>query len=153
MSANFLIDCEGDVVAWVLPAVQEHDAVVEAVSSITSAVAGVKQQYGTVRIIVDNFSRVNDGVSTAYPKPISDKWGELQQWFLTHLEKTDKIAVMQGSATLKIQMARLGKQSGLAVIEKQFFAMSYEATKQQAYDYLGITSNALIDGRAANISS
>lgn len=148
MSSNdFMIESEGNVVAWVIMGKMEFAEVCKSVQAIQDAVRKAKQQYGEIRIIVDNFDLSQEGAAQVYTKEVADKWGELQQWFVSTLDEKDRIGVIQGGATIKMQMTRLGRSIGLDKIEQHFFVKTYEETKAAAYEYLGIKGNRLIDNR------
>ncbi|CAN7764338.1 hypothetical protein LJR153_007192 [Paenibacillus sp. LjRoot153] len=103
-----------------------------------------KRKLGSVKIIVDN-SYISTQGGIVFEKKIADKWVELQKWFIQILDVNDRIAVIQGGATMKFQMTKIGKDIGLDKIEMHFYNGSYMETKLQAYQYLGISYNSLID--------
>jgi hypothetical protein len=140
----YVVQANGDTVAWVIKGKMSFEEVVNCVEAIRKEVSKIKQVSGRVRILVDNTAISQEG-ATAYPANIAEKWGELQQWFVATLSEGDRIAVIQGSATMKMQMTRLGRQIGLDKFEQHFFEKTYEETKRKAYEYLGITSNPLVD--------
>lgn len=144
MSKNFIIEHTGDVVAWAILGRLEYEEVCQSVQAIQAAVSQAKRANGNLKIIVDNYAMSREG-ATAFPPQVAEKWGELQNWFVNNLGDGDKIGVIQGRVTMMMQMTRLGQQIGLDKIEKHFCEKSYADTKRKAYEYLGVTSNRLID--------
>ncbi|PWK07006.1 hypothetical protein [Tumebacillus permanentifrigoris] len=144
MSKNFKIETTGDVIAWAILGRLEYEEVVESVKSIQDAVSRAKRANGSLKIIVDNYAMSQEG-ATAFTPQVTEKWGELQQWFVANLTEGDKIAVIQGRVTMMMQMTRLGQKMGLDKIEKHFCEKTYSDTKRKAYDHLGIATNRLIE--------
>ena len=144
---DFIIEREGNVVAWVIMGNMPIEQVALSVLAIQDAVVKAKQEHDSIRIIVDNYELSQEGMATVYTKDVMDKWGELQQWFVAHLNENDRIGVIQGGATITMQMTRLGLSIGLDKIERHLFINNYEETKLAVYDYLGIRSNHLIENK------
>ncbi|REE67305.1 hypothetical protein A8990_14310 [Paenibacillus taihuensis] len=142
--SNFQIQITGNVVSWVILNQLNISEVAESIDSIKTAVSEVKKTRGTVKILVDNSFMAEDGAVVFTPE-IAEKWSELQSWFVKHLGDYDKIGVIQGKILLKMQMTRLGKEIGLNKIERHFCEKTYGETKSMVYEYLGISSNQLID--------
>ncbi|MFC4101473.1 helix-turn-helix domain-containing protein [Paenibacillus xanthanilyticus] len=78
----------------------------------------LKLASGKVKLLVDNRRMMINGQPIAFQHEITDKWEELQRWFLPHCEH---VIVLCNSKLMHNQMNRLANRSGIIKVQKSLF--------------------------------
>lgn len=73
---------------------------------------------GHVKLLIDNRKMMIGGQPIVFQPEITERWEELQRWFLPHCEQ---VIVLCNSKLMQNQMNRLAKRSGIITVQKSLF--------------------------------
>lgn len=73
---------------------------------------------GHVKLLIDNRKMMIGGQPLVFQPEITERWEELQRWFLPHCEQ---VIVLCNSKLMQNQMNRLAKRSGIITVQKSLF--------------------------------
>jgi hypothetical protein len=142
MSEKFVIDVDTQqqVVAWQIKDNLTVEDVAEASALIKSAFA--KLEKGKIKVLADNRPMVKNGHPIVFRPEVNAAWEELQKWTLGYLER---VAVLCNGPLMKMQMDRVAKNSGIFQFCRHFWDDDANRMKEEAYAFLGIQNNRLLD--------
>ncbi|RIX50047.1 XRE family transcriptional regulator [Paenibacillus nanensis] len=83
--------------------------------SVDLKAACLKLRLGKVKLLVDNRKMMASGEPIVFQHEITERWEELQRWFLPHCEQ---IIVLCNSKLMQNQMNRLAKRSGIIEVQR-----------------------------------
>jgi hypothetical protein len=141
MTQHFVMaaDAPRNVLAWrVLGPIYIRDipAIVE---SVQAGVGSLKQP---VKLLVDNRSMLMNGRPIIFTPDVNAEWIKLQEWLLP---RSSHVAVLCNGSVMKLQMDRLAKTSGLAAVLRSFWDPDPMVSRDEAYAFLKINRNPLVD--------
>ena len=135
------IDVKNSVLAWRVKDKLELGEVVEIVKVIQKEVQGLPK--GKIKLLVDNRFMVDkSGNPILFSTAVNDEWLKLQIWLLDYCSN---VAVLCGSLIMKSQMSRLATTSGIDKVLKAFWNSNNTTLVNEAYTFLGISGNKLIE--------
>ncbi|MFD1862837.1 helix-turn-helix domain-containing protein [Planococcus chinensis] len=129
------------VISWRIAGPLNENDVQKIAQNIKSLALLLKR--GEIKLLIDNEAMVVDGQPFVFTPEVYDVWEDLQLWLLPYLRK---VAVLCNSTFMKNQLDRLAKRSGIAGISKHIFSSDTEANRQEALEFLGLTSNRILAG-------
>lgn len=109
------------------------------VDGVKAAVESLKRP---VKLLVDNRSMQMNGRPIIFTPDVNAEWIKLQVWLLPHCSH---VAVLCNGSVMKLQMDRLAKASGLAAVLRSYWDPDPMASRDEAYAFLGIDRNLLVD--------
>jgi len=132
------VDHVNHVLSWqvrnaltVEDALKASDLVKQGLASMTGA-----------SLLVDNRFMINNGRPIVFTSEVNAIWEQLQGDILP---KVSKCAVLCSGVIMKMQMDRIARASGMHEVLKSFWNDNSDTMKEEAYQFLGIDSNSLID--------
>lgn len=136
----FDVDNSNQVLAWQVLDNLDLKDMPAILHSIRHAIENMEK--GQIKLLVDNRYMMKGDRPIVFSPAVNEQWEDLQRWLLGYCQK---VAVLCNGPTMKMQMDRLAKNTTMINIYKPFWSTDSNQMKQEAYDYLGIPSNALID--------
>lgn len=82
----------------------------------------------------------NSNVGAVFRQEVTDEWVKLQTEMLPSCKK---IAVICNNITMKMQMNRLAKTSGISSIQEAFYEQDIQVAYTKAIEFLGVTKNTV----------
>ncbi len=135
---KYHVDRKNNVLSWqVLDSltVEDADKASELVKSSLASLNGAK-------LLVDNRFMIKNGRPVVFSPEVNTIWEQLQADILP---KVSGCAVLCSGAIMKMQMDRIARASGFIDVLKSFWNDDPSVMKKEAYEFLGISSNELID--------
>lgn len=132
------VDRANSVLAW-----QVRDVL--SIEDAEQASALVKQSLATLngaKLLVDNRFMMHKGRAIVFSPEVNAIWEELQGDILPQVTKC---AVLCSGPIMKMQMDRIARASGMIEVLQSFWNDDKNAMKKEVYQFLGISSNELID--------
>src|SRR4051794_37303488 len=140
MTEHFVykLDTKLGVLAWKV----RGPIYVEDLPEILAAIKGGIEPLakGSVKLLVDNREMVVNGNPIIFTPEVNDEWIKLQGWLIPYCSR---VAVLCNGTSMKLQMDRLARTSGLDSVLRAFWG---ETSQADAYAFLAIDGNALLDG-------
>ncbi|USG68088.1 hypothetical protein NDK47_12725 [Brevibacillus ruminantium] len=136
----FNVDQTKKVVSWKVNA----DLTIEDSKKARDLIVGAisKFQNGEVNLLIDNRNMIQNGKPIVFKPEVNEIWEQTQKDIFP---KVSKCAVLCCSVIMKMQMDRIARSSGISEVQKSFWNDDPSVMKKEAYDFLGISSNALVD--------
>lgn len=134
------VDSAKKVVSWKVSDDLSVEDSKKAKDMILNAVS--KFNNGEVNLLIDNRSMMVNGKPIVFKPEVNEIWEQTQKEIFPKLAKC---AVLCCSVIMKMQMDRIARASGISEVQKSFWNDDPQVMKKEAYDFLGITSNALVD--------
>ncbi|UVI27497.1 hypothetical protein [Paenibacillus spongiae] len=94
-----------------------------------------------VNLLVDNRFMERNGRSVVFTPDVNAIWEEAQRTVFPYVAK---IAVLCSGTLMKMQMDRISRNSNIMDINKCFWNDNDQIMLQEAFDFLGISSNDLV---------
>ncbi|SDC27506.1 Helix-turn-helix [Paenibacillus sp. UNCCL117] len=112
----YRVDVERNLISWQVAGALSLDEV----TSITADLKSACRQLvlGQVKLLIDNRKMMLGGQPLVFQPEITERWEELQRWFLPHSEK---VIVLCNSKLMQNQMKRLANRSGIIAVQKSLF--------------------------------
>ncbi|SCW59476.1 hypothetical protein SAMN04487970_101887 [Paenibacillus tianmuensis] len=135
---KYHIDRTNHVLSWqVLDSLTVEDATKasELVKSGLSSLNGAK-------LLVDNRFMIKNGRPVVFSPEVNAIWEQLQSSILSQVSQC---AVLCSGTIMKMQMDRIARASGFIDVLQSFWNDDPSVMKKEAYVFLGISSNELID--------
>ncbi|MCS7463022.1 hypothetical protein N0M98_23115 [Paenibacillus doosanensis] len=131
-------DRANNVLSW-----QVRDALT--VEDAEKASALVKQNLAVMneaKLLVDNRFMVSKGRPIVFSPEVNMIWEQLQSDILP---KVSKCAILCSGVIMKMQMDRIARASGMIEVLQSFWSDDSDTMRIDAYQFLGVTGNELID--------
>jgi len=145
LSTKFVshMDTETQVFAW---QVLDNLTAEEATAAADLIVQTVKTNSATtkVKLLVDNRFMERDGRAIVFTPEVNAIWEEAQRTVFPHVSN---IAVLCSGVLMKMQMDRLSRNSNITDVNRCFWNEQDSVMLSEAFTYLGITSNKLVQTR------
>lgn len=135
---KYHIDRTNHVLSWqVLDSLTVEDATEASklVKSSLSTMSGAK-------LLVDNRFMIKNGRPIVFSPEVNAIWEQLQGGILPQVSQC---AVLCSGAIMKMQMDRIARASGFIDVLQSFWNDDPSVMKKEAYVFLGISSNELVD--------
>ncbi|MFB6364730.1 hypothetical protein ACFCP7_11775 [Paenibacillus elgii] len=135
---KYHIDHKNHVLSWqVLDSLTVENATQASglVKSSLSSLSGAK-------LLVDNRFMIKNGRPVVFSPEVNAIWEQLQSSILSQVSQC---AVLCSGTIMKMQMDRIARASGFIHVLQSFWNDDPSVMKKEAYVFLGISSNELID--------
>lgn len=135
---KYHIDRTNNVLSW-----QVLDSLT--VENATQASGLVKSSLASLngaKLLVDNRFMIKNGRPVVFSPEVNAIWEQLQGGILPQVSQC---AVLCSGAIMKMQMDRIARASGFIDVLQSFWNDDPSVMKKEAYVFLGITSNELVD--------
>lgn len=113
---NYRVIPANNLIAWQVAGALNLDEIKRITADLKAEC--LKLAPGKVKLLVDNRRMMIKGQPIAFQHEITDKWEELQRWFLPHCEQ---VVVLCNSRLMHNQMNRLANRSGIIKVQKNLF--------------------------------
>lgn len=133
----FNLDAEIGLISWRVRGPIYIEDIPEIVDVVKRAIEPLGEK--RARLLVDNREMVVNGSPIIFTPEVNDEWIKLQGWLLPYCSR---VAVLCNGSPMKMQMDRLARTSGLDSVLRAFWG---ETSKEDAYAFLALDSNALAD--------
>ncbi|MDO3678433.1 hypothetical protein [Paenibacillus ehimensis] len=135
---KYHVDRKNNVLSWqVLDSLTVEDAE-KASKLVKSSLASLNG----AKLLVDNRFMIKNGRPIVFSPEVNTIWEQLQSGILP---KVSQCAVLCSGAIMKMQMDRIARASGFIDVLKSFWNDDPGVLKKEAYEFLSIPSNELID--------
>lgn len=136
------VDKENGILCWQVRKNMSAEDARKFGDLIKEAVDSMKDK--DIKLLVDNRYMMRSGRAIVFAVEVNEIWEEIQAYVLP---KVSKVSVLCSSPIMKMQMDRLARNSGLISKQSSFYNEDLTVTASEAYKFLGITSNELIDSK------
>ncbi|TCZ79313.1 hypothetical protein E0485_05465 [Paenibacillus albiflavus] len=138
------VDHVNHVLSWQVRGALTVDEALKASDLVKQSLASMKD----ASLLVDNRFMINNGRAIVFAPEVNTIWEQLQGEILP---KVSKCAILCSGVIMKMQMDRIARASGMIEVLKSFWNDNSDAMKAEAYQFLGIDSNSLIDKNTVQI--
>ncbi|WJH36641.1 hypothetical protein N6H14_13405 [Paenibacillus sp. CC-CFT747] len=140
------VDRENGVLSWQVREMLTVEDALKAGELIKLNLATLDQ----AKLLVDNRFMQKNGRPLVFTPEVNTIWEGVQGEVLP---KVTKCAVLCSGAIMKMQMDRIARASGMIEVLKSFWNDDNDTMKKEAYQFLGIASNELVDAHAMSVPS
>ncbi|WNQ11987.1 hypothetical protein MJA45_02700 [Paenibacillus aurantius] len=140
------VDRENGVLSWQVREMLTVEDALKAGELIKLNLATLDQ----AKLLVDNRFMHKNGRPLVFTPEVNTIWEGVQGEVLP---KVTKCSVLCSGAIMKMQMDRIARASGMIEVLKSFWNDDNDTMKKEAYQFLGIASNELVDAHSMSVPS
>ncbi|CAM4455121.1 transcriptional regulator with XRE-family HTH domain [Paenibacillus endophyticus] len=118
---SYIMDKENNLIAWRVTGALHPDEVKRFSLDLKAACRQLESK--KVKLLIDNSKMMTKGQPIAFQYEVTEKWEELQRWFLPHCEQ---VTVLCNSKFMQNQMNRLAKRSGIIKVQRSIYSEDKE---------------------------
>ncbi|MVP01837.1 hypothetical protein [Paenibacillus lutrae] len=140
---RFHLDSVNKVFSWQVVDNLTVEEATEAARIIQETVQ-INSKTEKIKLLVDNRFMEREGHPIVFTPEVNTIWEEAQRNVFPHLTK---VAVLCSGSIMKMQMDRISRNSNISEINKSFWNKEDAVMLKEAFDFLEIPSNALVQSK------